>query len=107
MVNKSLRHFCLLGGLGSDPNMVFTLSSTIIGSERFEYFKVLVVEERRMSDIACTFPRRSTHMHVVSIYRSGVNDHLVSTRRLTKQSRHRSPTSPPRTAKRYFVVQTT
>src|ERR1700674_3266374 len=30
-------------------------------------------------------------MHVVSIYRSGVNDHLVSTRRLTKQF----PTSIP------------
>jgi hypothetical protein len=59
MVNKSLRHFCLLGGLSIDPNMVFTLSITIIGSERFEYFKVLVVEERR---IACTFPRRSTDL---------------------------------------------
>src|ERR1700691_4776278 len=34
---------------------------------------------------------RQKHMHVVSIYRSGVNDHLVSTRRLTKQF----PTSIP------------
>jgi len=46
-------------------------------------------------------------MHVVSIYRSGMNDHLVSTRRLTKQFPTSIPDVTAENRKRYFVVQTT
>lgn len=41
-------------------NAVFSLSVTIIDGQRLEYFKVVVREERRFSDVECTFPRRST-----------------------------------------------
>jgi hypothetical protein len=44
---------------------------------------------------------------MVSIYRSGMNDHLVSTRRLTKQFPTAIPNVTSENRKRYFVVHTT
>lgn len=46
-------------------DMHFHLHVAIIGAVRFEYFKMVVMTERRVSDVACSFPRRSTDVPAV------------------------------------------